>query len=352
MLSDLYITVTPTLQPTGSPTSSSVPSASPNIFEIPSADNINAIVAEIQKNSQTFISTVFSPESTEELYAFNGFFEILFDMAGGAVDGKYFYVGHGRTTNRNLRKRGMVNVAAFLAHSKTNGFQNNACDERNADFFIPDDSNRRYPISNSCGQYGDSYQDMRCDVSETFMECAPNPNMLVSALPGTDDTSYKQPPAFFCGPKGKSCVAVFLWLLDNGICVFTLSCISSRCLSAYFPFTGYFEAEIFAVANDEPYPNRVGRTNVESCCWWGRGSTQVKGVCMYGKLNYYIGARAKEEGRKSMFPDVDVRNFSVLNSYLHHPFPILSRVTFFSQLYSQSFVKGRKRYVQVNIQQD
>ena len=27
---------------------------------------------------------------------------------------------------------------------------------------------------------------------------------------------------------------------------------------------------------------------------------------MYGKLNYYIGARAKEEGRRSLFPSVDV----------------------------------------------
>lgn len=28
---------------------------------------------------------------------------------------------------------------------------------------------------------------------------------------------------------------------------------------------------------------------------------------MYGKLNWYLGARAREEGRKSMFPDIDVR---------------------------------------------
>jgi len=135
------------------------------------------------------------------------FSEILFDIAGGAVDGKYFYVGHGKTTNRNIRKRGMVNIAAFLAHAKTNGFQNNACDERNVDFFIPDETTSKYPISNACGQYGDSYQDVRCDVGETFMECSPDPNMLISAVPSTDDTSYKEPPAFFCGPKGEFCAA-------------------------------------------------------------------------------------------------------------------------------------------------
>lgn len=200
-----YITVTPTLEPTGPPTSSSAPTASPNIFDYPSTENINAVVAEIQQNSQTFISTVFPAGSTGELFTFNKFVEVLFDMASGAVEGKYFYVGHGRTTNRNLRKRGMVNMAAFLAHAKTNGFQNSDCDERNVDFLMPDDTTRKYPLSNSCGQYGDSYQDERCDVSELFMECAPDPNMLVSAVPSNDDTSYKSPPAFFCGPKGELC---------------------------------------------------------------------------------------------------------------------------------------------------
>lgn len=146
---------------------------------------------------------MFPSESTGELYTFNSFIETLLDMAGGSVEGKYFYVGHGKTTNRNIRKRGMVNIAAFLAHARTNGFQNNACDEKNVDFVIPDGTVRKYAISNSCGQYGDSYQDMRCDADESFMECAPDPSMLISAVPSTDDTSYKKPPAFFCGPKGK-----------------------------------------------------------------------------------------------------------------------------------------------------
>lgn len=41
------------------------------------------------------------------------------------------------------------------------------------------------------------------------------------------------------------------------------------------------------------------------CCWWGRGSIQLRGLCAYGKLNYYLGKRAHDEGRPSMFPDVD-----------------------------------------------
>ena len=35
---------------------------------------------------------------------------------------------------------------------------------------------------------------------------------------------------------------------------------------------------------------------VEGCCWWGRGAARVTGVCLYGKLNYYL---------KDKFPDVD-----------------------------------------------
>jgi hypothetical protein len=41
-------------------------------------------------------------------------------------------------------------------------------------------------------------------------------------------------------------------------------------------------------------------------CFFRRGAAQLKGVCLYGKLNYYIGKRAKEEGRRSLFPSVDV----------------------------------------------
>ena len=34
-------------------------------------------------------------------------------------------------------------------------------------------------------------------------------------------------------------------------------------------------------------------------------SSFVKGVCNFGKLNYYLGARAAEEGRESRYPDIN-----------------------------------------------
>jgi hypothetical protein len=54
-----------------------------------------------------------------------------------------------------------------------------------------------------------------------------------------------------------------------------------------------------------PNFNRPGRTDVEGCCWWGRGVIQTTGVCNFGKLNYFLGARAQREGREALFPDID-----------------------------------------------
>merc|ERR1712060_718762 len=48
-----------------------------------------------------------------------------------------------------------------------------------------------------------------------------------------------------------------------------------------------------------------GRTDLEGCCWWGRGVIQTTGVCNFGKLNYYLGKRAAAEGRDALFPQID-----------------------------------------------
>ena len=42
-----------------------------------------------------------------------------------------------------------------------------------------------------------------------------------------------------------------------------------------------------------------------SCCFWGRGSVPIRGTCAYGKLNYFLGKRAADEGRPAMFPEID-----------------------------------------------
>jgi hypothetical protein len=54
-----------------------------------------------------------------------------------------------------------------------------------------------------------------------------------------------------------------------------------------------------------PLFGKEARTDVEGCCWWGRGVIQTTGVCNFGKLNYYMGKRAADEGRPSLFPSID-----------------------------------------------
>lgn len=80
----------------------------------------------------------------------------------------------------------------------------------------------------------------------------------------------------------------------------------------------------------------AGRTDVEGCCWWGRGVIQTSGVWWafvwwmyasfymiiylitvnwstrfddtnsnFGKLNYFLGKRAADDGRESRYPDLD-----------------------------------------------
>mmetsp|Transcript_2464 Transcript_2464/g.5045 ORF Transcript_2464/g.5045 Transcript_2464/m.5045 type:complete len:183 (-) Transcript_2464:179-727(-) len=57
--------------------------------------------------------------------------------------------------------------------------------------------------------------------------------------------------------------------------------------------------------NSEPVPNGSGRTDVEGCCWWGRGVIQTTGICNFGKLNYYLGKRAASDGRDAAYPKID-----------------------------------------------
>jgi len=47
------------------------------------------------------------------------------------------------------------------------------------------------------------------------------------------------------------------------------------------------------------------RTDVEGCCWWGRGAIQTTGVCNFGKLNYFAGKKAADRGKDALFPEVD-----------------------------------------------
>ena len=58
-------------------------------------------------------------------------------------------------------------------------------------------------------------------------------------------------------------------------------------------------------ANPDLVVGSEPRTDVEGCCWWGRGAIQTTGVCNFGKLNYFLGKKAAQRGRQALFPEID-----------------------------------------------
>ena len=70
---------------------------------------------------------------------------------------------------------GLTNVAAFLAQSMKETIKYDACSENSWD------NVGGYPLSNSCGQLGQSYQDYHCPEGEEHMECPVDKNMKITA---------------------------------------------------------------------------------------------------------------------------------------------------------------------------
>ena len=74
------------------------------------------------------------------------------------------------------------------------------------------------------------------------------------------------------------------------------------------PYTGYFDPRdggSVKVSRTRAVPSSIGRTDVEGCCWWGRGALHTRGTCAMGKFNYYFGAKAAQDGRSSRYPAVN-----------------------------------------------
>jgi len=190
-----------------------------------------------------------------------------------------------------------VNVAAFLAQSLQESIHYNACDENSWDGL-----GGQYPLSNACGQLGQSYQDYTCSAEEAHMACEVDPNMEIVAT--TNAKWWGAPPPLFCGPKSS--------FPTTGYWNSFASCSGGVCDD--------YEGQKGGAVVDSATPNSLGRTDVEGCCWWGRGVIQTTGVCNFGKLNYYLGKRASDEGRDSAYPDIDFcRTPDAICSSTDHP---------------------------------
>lgn len=248
-------------------------------------------------------------------------------MATQGIGHQKLYVGEGRNFNY-----GLVNLAAFLGESMKETIMYDACDENN--WSNPDVvkmfGGTPYTAAYACGQGKQSYQDYKCSkeddkIAGGKMACDLDNNMEMRAH--THAEWYGAPPAFFCAPKSKVPKAP-KWNWGGPWCPPPGSSghktpfpDNMTNLTGYLNYVnhsgscrdypgikaggwGYCKGKA-CPSCPAPVFNRTGRTDVEGCCWWGRGVLQTSGVCNYGKLNFYMGKRAADEGRNSIYPTID-----------------------------------------------
>ena len=269
--------LSPTLSPISRPPTSSAAAAVEAVLEA-NKDGIDNKVLLYQTPQSTWVPSM--------VYRYQDLFDGLCVMYKDGVANKFFFMGD---DSPNGYKYGLVNIAAFLAQSMKETIQYNACDENSWDLV-----NGKYPLSNACGQLGQSYQDYQCSASEAHMACAVNPNMEIKAT--TNAKWYGAPGPLFCGSKAKHPF--------TGSWDYTKECNKPWANPPEF-CNDYDGQKAGGYDNSSPVANSMGRTDVEGCCFWGRGVIQTTGVCNFGKLNYYLGKRAANEGRSSRYPDIN-----------------------------------------------
>ena len=108
------------------------------------------------------------------IYNYDGLAEGLKLMNSNGVAGMYYYLGDDSSDGYRY---GLANVAAFLAQSMKETIKYDACDENSWDLI-----EGKYPLSNACGQLGQSYQDYHCSPEEKHMECPVDKNMEITAV--------------------------------------------------------------------------------------------------------------------------------------------------------------------------
>ena len=268
-------------------------------------------------NSQVFLSQdpdPNNPPSPSKVYKFEDLMKAL-DVLKGKEN---FRMWLGDGCDVDAKKRALVNIAAFLGQAMVETIKYDACDENNwdkwrADVFKepsspPEYLSAFYPMSSSCGQLGQSYEDYDCPDA-----CPKDPSMDITAT--TNAAWIGAPPPLFCGPKEK---------YDNlGYWNPMKFCEGpdKSCGDQPFYYPGQTAGYHFSTDADPKYPNEyyanplpdadgntqparfenLPRTNVEGCCWWGRGVIQTTGRCNFGKLNKNLGAGAQN----GLYPDIN-----------------------------------------------
>lgn len=232
----------------------------------------NKVYEILDKKKSQIDNGIFLYQGTtpSEIYRYDGFISGLRIMVEDGVANKHYYLGDD-STNGHLY--GLANIAAFIGQSMKETIQYDACDENNWDFYFDETSNTAvYPLSNACGQLGQDYQDYHCPKGQEHMECEVDRNMEITGT--TNAKWYGAPGPFFCGPRSK--------IKQVGVWDYTYACNDPwadppRTCSVYEgQKAGRYD-------NSEPVANGNDRTDVEGCCWWGRGVIQTTAQLLSGR---------------------------------------------------------------------
>lgn len=297
-----------------------------------------------------------------EQYFWADLLEALRKMSLTGVGGRTFYAG----ATADDYVYGLANLAAFLSQTMQETIQYDACDENNwsdaAATRITEIAGGTpgevYPATAACGQLGQSYQDYTCgaepildpetgeEVPAAEVQCEVDPDMVAIAQTGAG--WYGAPPPLFCAPRSIIAEAP-RWDPIAGWCPPTsrsqfygpstsTASVPAAVLDKFPTYLDYVKNSIDKIPNEgcasqggccmdvdnhragawkscpggcknDAKPDlvvgREARTDVEGCCWWGRGVIQTTGVCNFGKLNYFAGKRAADRGRSALYPTVD-----------------------------------------------
>jgi hypothetical protein len=313
-------------------------------------------------NSELFRSR--QPDPTlplvpSSIYKFEDFMTALKKLRRASEDFQFWL---GDDCSEDSRKAALVNIAAFLGQSMRETIIYDACDEHNwdkwrADIYKeptsppqeptslpqesisppqeptslpqeptsppeeitspPGESTSQpkifpvlYPMSSGCGQLGQKYAEYRCED-----ECPMDASMELTAT--TNAKWIGAPPPLFCGPKSKF----------NGLGYWNPMQFCGgpdrSCVGETFYYPGQL-AGVHVSKNEDPRfpdffytnplpdmdgitpaartPDAFPSTDVENCCWWGRGVIQTTGRCNFGKLNKHLGVGA---GADALYPDIN-----------------------------------------------
>ena len=261
-------------------------------------------------NNQFLVKTANGTWVQSKVYKAEDMFDALVQMVNQGINNQRFL----DFSNENVNY-GLVNLAAFLAQCMKETIMYDACDENNwsmgtATGYNPSTNGKQdYPLSAACGQLGQSYQDYDCPEA-----CPLDKNMEIIAQ--TNASWYGAPGPLFCAPK--TAIDHTGYWNTGGWCDTTKDIKTNQSVTKYISnIKGEIKCQDYvgqkagfvdnstAIANCNPTDStcQKSRTDVENCCWWGRGVIQTSGRCNFGKLNKAIGAGA---GSTALFPNVDL----------------------------------------------